>query len=501
MRRVFARLRGHAFLVLFSVGVIAFFGTQLAKMRFDTDVFHRSIARQTLTPDWSEGASQAGWVRTALDGAAATGTVWMVPVTDDTLYYAVSQRQLFRVSGNGLASKRIGKEFEQSLAVDLRVVIEDSTRHRLYVRATRGLFVSTDRGETWTDISPAGASLLRAFAVGRVANADLVVAISRDQLFMSANGGKEWRRAGESVSRRGPFDGVEVLDSAGHPRIFVASPGGLLRVDSIGVKSEPKTVMAGKTVFDLWTARSKLGSGTVLFASVNGWPGILEVLHGREVRWSRDFGMTWDKMSTPLTADGSYSQMMSALWNASAQQWVISLRLADWKTLFSRDGGKHWSRLELAGGPARLAYDRLHESDGPRPVGYGLTLEGNLAILEFDRKVWHEVKLTLPTAWVRKLAVGQDRAGQTIVFAATDQLLISRDSARTFRAAPVAPLMSECSRRLCLHDLLMIPPSTSEPTTDCSPGEYRIPFGERMTTSAIIEYLQFIFRRPSRVTD
>ena len=211
----------------------------------------------------------------------------------------------------------------------------------LYLVFTNSVFVSKDRGETWTKLGerPKGV------AVGIVVTDDALYLALRDEgIFRSTDTGKQWTPLNYEIenSRIGAIAAVE-------NRVFIGTNRGLYRLHS---ETWVKLPVTTKMIHSLSVSGNNLYIGTGRDRSkldtAEGMQAELEELMNTinsdvrrwEVFYSTDLGDSWTDI-TP-TSESNMMKISSSVKVLATGKSVLILGLA---SFHSTDGGKTWTEL------------------------------------------------------------------------------------------------------------------------------------------------------------
>jgi hypothetical protein len=241
---------------------------------------------------------------------------------DSSVVYLAAGNGLIRVSGGGEKWKILtGNDVTELMDVSVDRVSGD-----IYFTHTRGVRVSHDHGETWTELA---AGLHRKYSQAVRVGKGVVMVGNEEGVFRSADGGRSWKLAGAAglqVTRveQSPHDACQWMAGT--------QGGGLFASTDCGVTFESAgNVAVGRTVSDIaYDARTP---GRI---AVAGW------VFG--VMVSEDGGKTWQSRNAGLPGTSVWSVAFDP--DAPGRMYASVHEEA---LYVSQDYGRTWAKDGLPG--------------------------------------------------------------------------------------------------------------------------------------------------------
>lgn len=339
-----------------------------------------------------EGAPVA--ITAGLEGARVR-TLRLDP-SRPTRLFAGTDDGLFLSTNRGDTWTRLGSDL---LEQDVVAVTADPRQaNRLFVGTNgAGVWRSTDTGATWVQINDGLSDLrVRDVAVDTV-TAGRVWAASEDGIFVSLDHGTSWSRA--DLEPRAPIVAVVAGPAAG--LAYVATDTGLARSDDSGASWQPAN--GGLHMTTVPSVRQRTGSAREVVAGTTGgvfvsfdaggmWSGLNEGLRSPQVQ---DLAVVGERIFA-ATSGGA---------------WVLPSL------------GQSWTRLNGITNPVVAAI----AVDGATPDRLYAATAGGGVFRSLDAgTTWRSANSGLSNLFVSRLAAVPGRAGEIYALAA-NQVVVSRN--------------------------------------------------------------------------
>jgi len=324
------------------------------------------------------------------------------------------------------------------------------------LNTSTGTFRSVDGGVTWQPLegalSSGGVAEFLAPAAAQSAAAEpTVLAATGHGIYLSRDAGAVWEPLGAGLPFNSKIAGL-LTHSASPGTVFAvsdnASLGGVVQPPlvlrsldggqrwasaAVGLPDAPATawtidpgdpgtlfVASSEQVFRSTDAglswqNARVESGARRAIAVAPSDGNVVYLGGRPAMRSVDRGLTWTPMPVILTGGGDQAQDVTGLVVASDDSGRVWAALDGGGVLESRDAGRSWRPIGLAGQPVQWLAAGVAEKGQP-PLYAGVAEDG---IYRFDGNSWTAVSDGLP---VRSsiLALVADPRAPGLLWAARD---------------------------------------------------------------------------------
>jgi photosystem II stability/assembly factor-like uncharacterized protein len=398
-----------------------------------------SVPRSEISQDRSwkplEGPCGSG------DPQRGETSVFAVTTPKGHLFYALSEYQLFRLGEAAGDTKFIGQQFSGSPVLRMKVLFLADGRHELFAMTNKGLFKSEDQGDNWKEVTPQNAvPALQSFAVINGDRGAIITLVSRREVFISNDSGATWNSVTGSTSDEGSYHDVEVLVRNGQPIIFLAGKNGLVRTEWPAGHLEVVKQFKGDSIQNISKTMTADSTNQVLDVNVAAWSGLLSYVSSPRFWHTQDLGATWEEVSVPYLDTNYYPSLQIKLFNVPNATKTTAVPLTSGKYLLSRNGEANWSFLQLSGVEINPEYLRAPIGGIGESVIYGLSKAGHLLEINLEHKLWREVRISLPTLSVRKLAVSPKTSGERVWLAATEaEVFTSKDEGLTWNSLGHVP--------------------------------------------------------------
>ncbi|MGE5433140.1 MAG: T9SS type A sorting domain-containing protein [Syntrophomonadaceae bacterium] len=310
-------------------------------------------------------------------------------------------------TNSGKYWRQLGSGLENQMAVDITITADGSY---IFALCASGVFYSRDNAESWTNIGPQipGLNWMKSLAVysNDSGGTNVLVGTLYNGIFLSKDLGKSWEQP--DTSFKPELSSICVIGS----RIFVCTYEDRLYISSDNGKSWKPTVSSPKdsygNIIPMWRIIPGTDS-TTLFACT----------HYAGVFISKDNGESWTTSNSGL-----------------ANKWVNCLTAAG-KNLFagtdngvykSTNNGTSWQHAGLKG--INIGAFAFQSSGDPsiKNLFAGDNLDRGMFLSTNMGESWTEVNQGIKNSYIHTLAVYEDKAGFTRLFAGVSGTRISRST-------------------------------------------------------------------------
>lgn len=285
----------------------------------DTTIYTYTLVDQT-------GAPSQRWAAFSLDntGDTAISTRWTATDGAEGPYISTDKGATWSRKVSGMVFGVGGLTNSPCVARSSPSIMYASVAGGGYI------YKSTDSGETWTELTSAGARNWQSTSCDSTGT-NVVASVPSVGLYKSTDGGASWSLLTNSGTFSG-FDQTFISDDGNVIAVIIFN--GLIRVSTDGGATfTPNTSFGSKP----WRGLSGSSDGSVLFAS---WVGT--TTGGAAL--STDSGATWTDVTASVGGGGDY-------WNTGTS--VNGNKLVTGKSngsiYVSQDGGTSWAQLTTAG--------------------------------------------------------------------------------------------------------------------------------------------------------
>ena len=400
------------------------------------------------------------WEYTGGPYAQNISCIFVPASSAEKLYAGLQNGELFHSQNGGATWRKLGT-IREGAAIHRLLEDPDSSK-TLYAATSRGAYVSTDGGIDWNEIPFAGASTglgCKMMAIDPWSSQNFYIGSTGRGMFRSTDRGETWTPviAGEDPSLS--FGDVyDIAINVQRPdEVYAAfSTVGLMKSGDRGrtwVRITPEYSTTGATITHVLLSSSSDGellygtSSGNIFKSIDGgssWSptrqgleadGVLSLVAdlddpstvyagtGTGILRSSDFGTSWQPLSSSLASVPVAVSLGSSVTGPSlfAYGQGIGLQL-------SADGGQSWVAIDK-----NLGGSTVHLIDTDRNGSVVYAAAGEVVLrFEADRSAWITASGGLRGGPIRALTVDNDSA--TVVYASTSLgVFKTADGGRSWR--------------------------------------------------------------------